>query len=145
MEDTLRAYIASDIAAADMTIAYSIGDSFSGETHLQLQGNGDYELWSTAIRGRQRKDYSGSIETAQVETLVQSMIENQIWQVTHVRDRPSEDDPLAKIRVTVNDNTNEVRLWVSEIRDVAAFDTVQSEILTLIRAMSNDEILESGR
>ncbi|MDQ7024011.1 MAG: hypothetical protein Q9P44_00455 [Anaerolineae bacterium] len=145
MEDTLRAYSAGDIAADTVTIDYSIGDSFSGETHLQLQGNGDYELWSTAISGRQRKEYSGSIEAAQVETLVQSMIENQIWQVSHVRDKPSEDDPLAIIRVTVNDNSSEVQLWISEIRSVLAFDTVQNEILTLIRAMSNDEILESGR
>ncbi|MBZ0304317.1 MAG: hypothetical protein K8J31_31565 [Anaerolineae bacterium] len=145
MQDLLNAYLSRQIPAADLTITYHIGDDFSGETYLELRGDGVYELWSTATAGRQRRSYSGQTDQAAVENLARSMIEQRLWEVQHVRSKPGEDDPLVSIQVATPANRAEVLLWISEVRQVAAFAAVQAELLDLIHSLSNHEILEGGR
>jgi hypothetical protein len=145
MQSTLERYLNGEMNPPDLTITYTIGDAFSGETYLRLSGDGRYEVWSTAVQGRQRKEYAGQLEKSEVETLVQLMLDNQLWTVSHVRSKPGEDDPLSVIQVSENGRSSQVELWVSEIRQVPAFDNVQEGLLAIVKRVSDGEVLEAGR
>ena len=145
MQDILNAYISGQLPPADLTITYHIGDDFSGETFLELHGDGTYTLWSTSTSGRQRRDYNGQIEQTAVQELVREMIDQRIWEAKHVRSKPREDDPPVSIQVISPADRAEVSLWISEVQQVSAFASIQNSLLSLIRAMSSNEILESGR
>jgi hypothetical protein len=145
MQSSLEGYLEKEIPGADFTLYYHIGDSFSGETDFRLGGDGSYALWSTVTEGRQRRDYTGQLATAQVEALVQDMLAAEIWKVKHVRSKPGEDDPLAIIGAKAGQQDFQVVLWVSEIRRVPSFVEVQDKILRLVHDISAGQVLETGK
>jgi hypothetical protein len=145
LEDALNAFLDTPISPSGFAIHYRIGDAFSGETELHLQGDGAYELWSTATQGRERRTYEGAVDEALVRELAGELREAKVWQAAHVRSKPREDDPLAEIVVEADQLKGKVELWVSEIADSAPFRTAQERLLGVVRELSEGEVLEAGR
>ena len=145
MENILTDYLRGQLFPTDLTINYHIGNAFSGETDLRLRGDGIYELWSTVTQDRQHRRYSGQLNVADVHELVQTIQSVRLWEVQHIFMEGGRDNPEARIVVTANEESFTVVLWVMEIEDVPAFDEVQEKILTLVRRVSDGEVLEVGR
>ena len=145
MEEALVTYLLDASADDALTIAYHVGDGFSGETDLILEGNGDYRLWSTVTQGRQRRNYSGAVPVETVQALVREIVRVRLWEVDHVvRDR-GRDNPETRIDVRVGEDGFSAVLWVSEVDDVPPFDEIQQQILALARSLSDGDVLEVGR
>jgi hypothetical protein len=144
-EELLNRYLDGTVAPGDFVLRYQIGDSFSGETRLQLRGDGTYDAFSTATAGRQRRSYSGQLPTDQVQALARALRDARVWEARHVRDKPREDDPPASLSVSAGGDDAGVTLWVSEIGRVPQFAAAQDAVLAMIRRISDDEVLESGR
>lgn len=144
MKDCLNEYLEKATGVSDFLIHYHIGNSFSGETEFKLKGDGDYELWSTVTKGRQRRTYSGKVNVEQVKQVVKEFSDAEIWEVKHFRDKPGDDDPEASIEIECDGQKFKVALWVSEIRNSPQFAKAQQALLTLAHALSGGEILESG-
>jgi hypothetical protein len=145
MEDILTDYLNNQIAATSLKIRYHIGNQFSGETEFHIWGDGKYTLWSTVLKGRERRDYSGQLDEADLRDLVRAMLSVQLWKIKHITTERGRDNREACIDVTADEKTYSVVLWVSEIDDVPQFDKIQEQILTLIRKASQAEVLEMGR
>jgi hypothetical protein len=145
LEDALNAFLDGSTSPAGFAIHYRIGDAFSGETELHLQGDGAYELWSTATHARERRTYEGSVDEALVRELAGELREAKVWQAAHLRSKPREDDPLAEIAAEADQLNGHVELWVSEIADSAPFRTAQEHLLRLVHELSGGEVLEVGR
>lgn len=143
MKQQLQAYLKGDLS--DLKIYYHIGNAFAGETEFNLSGDGSYELWSTVTNNRQRREYSGQVKRADVQALVLTMLDVEFWDVTHVSSERGLDNPEVRVEVTAGGKSFPVVLWATEIDDVPAFDTVQEEILALVRQVSDGEVLEVGR
>jgi hypothetical protein len=94
---------------------------------------------------RQRREYSGEVNSADVEALIQTMLDVALWKVKHIASERGLDNAEARIEVTADGETFPVVLWATEIDDVPAFDTVQEQILALVRRVSDGEVLEVGR
>jgi hypothetical protein len=145
VEALLNGYLDGTVAPADFVVRYRIGDSFSGETGLDLHGDGTYDAFSTATAGKQRRSYRGQLSIDDVQALVRALHEARIWEARHVRSKPREDDPLASLSVTADGRDATVMLWVSEIGRVPPFAAAQDAVLDVIRRISGGEVLESGR
>ena len=145
MRKSLRAYRAKKVAAQDFAIHYHIGGGLSGETDFRLWGDGNYDLWSTVTKGRQRKSYCGQMESCLVDEVVEQMLATKVWQVRHLYPTPALDDPDAMIAVKAGNQKSEVVLWVSEIRESPPFQKVQEQLLSLIHDVSQGEVLENGQ
>jgi hypothetical protein len=145
MERSLDAYLAREVPPAEFAVHYRIGDEFSGETEFRLWGDGRYDLRSTVTPGRATRTFAGQAEAAEVEELVRALKEARIWEATHVRTKPGEDDPEASIAVEGAGQEERVALWVSEIRESPPFARAQQALLALIRRLSGGEVLEGGQ
>ena len=145
MKDCLNEYFEKQTDVSNFVVHYHIGDSFSGETEFRLEGDGKYELWSTATKGRQRKTYTGQVEVEQVKQMVKEFLDAEVWEVRHFRDKPGDDDPEASIEVECGGQKYRVALWVSEIRKSPQFVKAQQALLTLAHTLSAGEVLESGK
>ncbi len=145
MEALLTGYLDGTIAPADLVVCYRIGDAFSGETGLDLRGDGTYDAFSTATAGRQRRTYRGQLSVDDARALVRALCDARVWEARHVRSKPREDDPLASLSVTADGADAAVELWVSEIDRVPPFAAAQDAVLDVIRRISGGEVLESGR
>lgn len=145
MPRSLKAYLNKEITAKDFVIHYHIGGGLMGETDLQLQGDGSYQFWTTATKGRQKKSHSGQVMIPQVEQVVQSMLAAKIWQVRHIYTSPALDDAGAMITVFAKRQKFEIVLWVSEIGESPSFQKVQEQLRDLIQNVSDVEGLESER
>lgn len=145
MQEMLQDYLSAGAPAEGLALHYRIGDDFSGETDFRLHSDGRYELTSSATQGRKRKQYVGGAGAGAFQTLASAMLKERLWEVTHPRPHPGEDDPPAIIEVETPEQTFAVTLWVSEIRLCPAFGRVQTRILDLIHTLSSGEVLESGR
>ena len=145
MEELLNGYLDGSIVPGDFVLRYHIGDSFSGETRLELRGDGAYDASSTATAGRTPRSYSGHIPSDEVEALGRALRDARVWEARHVRSKPREDDPPASLSVSADSRAAEVTLWLSEVGRVPQFATAQDAVLALIRRISGGEVLESGR
>jgi hypothetical protein len=145
MEELLSGYLDGSVAPGDFVLRYRIGDSFSGETRLDLRGDGTYDASSTATAGRERHSYRGQLPADQVQALARALRDARVWEARHVRDKPREDDPPASLSVAADGRDADVTLWVSEIGRVPQFAAAQDAVLALIRRISGGEVLESGR
>jgi hypothetical protein len=145
MEALLNGYLDGSVAPGDFVLRYRIGDSFSGETRLDLRGDGTYDASSTATAGRERRSYQGRLPADQVQALARAVRDARVWEARHVRDKPREDDPPASLSVAGDGRDADVTLWVSEIGRVPQFAAAQDAVLELIRRISGGEVLESGR
>jgi hypothetical protein len=145
MEDLLAGYMNGTVAPEDLVLRYRIGDSFSGETGLELRGDGTYDAFSTATEGRQRRGYRGRLPAEEVQALVRALQDARVWDARHVRSKPREDDPPASLSVAADGREADVTVWVSEIGQVPSFAAAQDAVLDLIRRISGGEVLESGR
>lgn len=145
MENIIIAYLNGQLSSTDLEVHYHVGSSFSGETDFHLYGDGTYQLWSTVTQDRQRREYSGQLNTAEVHELVRTMLSVKLWEVKHISTERGLDNPEARIIITSGKESFPVVLWVSEIDEVPAFDEVQEKILTLVRRVSGGEVLEIGR
>lgn len=145
MEDLINGYLDGSVAPAQFLVRYRIGDSFSGETGLDLRGDGTYDAFSTATAGRQRRSYSGRLPTDQVRAVVRALRDAKVWEARHVRNKPREDDPPASLSVAADGRDAEITLWVSEIGRVPPFAAAQDAVLDVVREVSGGEVLESGR
>jgi hypothetical protein len=145
MQQWLQGYLDGTISPGELVIIYHIGDEFSGETDVQLHGDGAYRMWSTVTVGRARRAFTGQVSRSDVRAIVQALLSAQIWDVRHVRNIPGDDDPEAIIAVQRGDGREEVILWVSEIDKRPSFAEAQQAILDLIRTVSSGEVLEVGR
>ena len=79
----LKRYLNKLIVPADFTIHYYIAGGLSGETDLQLRGDGHVELWSTVTEGYERKSYSGEVSVSRVEQIASLMLTTKIWRAKH--------------------------------------------------------------
>jgi len=145
MEACLKAFLEKKIPGNDFVINYHIGNSFSGETYFRLVGDGNYELWSTVTEGRQKKTYSGQIKVEQVQQIVESFLDAEVWKAKHFHKKPSHDDPETSIIIGCGSQEFQVALWVSEIRESPQFAKAQQSLLTLVHILSAGEILETGQ
>ena len=145
MEELINDYLDGTAAPAQFLVRYRIGDSFSGETGLDLHGDGTYEAFSTATAGRQRRTYSGQLPADQVRALVRALRDAKVWEARHVRSKPREDDPPASLFIAADGRDAEVTLWVSEIGRVPPFAAAQDAVLDVVRQISGGEVLETGR
>jgi hypothetical protein len=145
LEALLNGYLEGTVAPADLVVRYHIGDSFTGETGLDLRGDGSYDAFSTATAGRQRRSYRGQLSVDDARSLVRALRDARIWEARHVRSKPREDDPLASLSVAAHGGDAAVELWVSEIELVPPFAAAQAAVLDVIRRISGGEVLESGR
>lgn len=145
VRDGIEKYLDQAISASEFAVYYHIGDSFSGETEMLLNGDGQYQLWSTVTQGRQRKDYSGVVEPERVQEITRGMQDVRLWDVEHLRTKSGEDDPDAIMGIQTRSGRSEVVRWVSEISQSPAFSEVQDKLLLLIHEVSDGEVLESGR
>lgn len=145
MQETLEAYLSAESPDGSLALHYRIGDAFSGLTDFRLSGDGRYELTSSVTQGRKRKQYTGGAGAAAFQALARAILDERLWEVAHVRQRPGEDDPPAIVEVETPEQMFTVKLWVSEIRLCPAFGRVQTRILDLVRTLSSGEVLESGR
>lgn len=145
MKCCLEALIRHELSWADFRVHYHIGDVFSGETDLVLNGVGHYELWSTATRGRQRREYSGEVDHDRVAEVVDALLASEIWTAGHVREKPGDDDPEASISIECRDKESRISLWVSEIPASRQFQLAQKSLLALVHGLSAGDILERGQ
>jgi hypothetical protein len=144
MEELLNGYLDGSVAPGDFVLRYRIGDPFSGETRLDLRGDGTYDASSTATADRERRNYRGQLPADQVQALARALRDARVWEARHVRDKPREDDPPASLSVAADGRDADVTLWVSEIGRVPQFAAAQNAVLALIRRISGGEVLESG-
>jgi hypothetical protein len=145
MENILTRYLRGQLLPTDLKVHYHVGSAFSGETDFHLHGDGTYQLWSTVTQNRQRREYSGQLNTKDVHELVQMMLSVRLWEVKHISPERGRDNPEARITIISGGESFPVILWVSEIDEVPAFDEVQEKILMLVRLVSANEVLEVGR
>lgn len=145
MKEWLQAYLDGKLSPDEIELLYHIGDDFSGETDFRLRGDGDFALWSTVTAGRARRDFAGRVDPEEVKIVARALLDAQLWTVQHLRSIPGEDDPEARIAVQKGGESAVAVLWVSEVKDVAAFAEAQKVLLDLIWQVSGGEVLEVGR
>jgi hypothetical protein len=141
----LTGYLDGAIAPADFVLRYRIGDAFTGETALELHGDGDYDAFSTATADGQRLTYEGELPEDDVRTLIAALVDAKVWEARHVTRMRPKGAPPAIFSVTAGGRAADVKLWVSEIADVPQFAAAQDAVLALIRRISDAEVLEPGR
>lgn len=145
MPRSLNAYLKNEITGSDFAIHYYIGGGLGGKTDFRLRGDGSYQLWSTATRGRLKKSYCGQVPTCQVEQVAERMLATRVWKVRHDHASRWLDDAGAKICVFAKGQESEVMLWLSEVRESPPFTTAQNQLLSLIHDISAGEVLENGQ
>ena len=144
MQMSLEWYLSGRIEPSQFTIRYQIGNANSGETRMDLAGDGGYDMVSTVTEGFKELHFSGKVAKKEVRRLARKMIANKIWDVRHTRSHPGMDEPVPSIEVIANGKSASINCWGSELKVTPAFSEVQDYILKLIHRESGDLILESG-
>jgi hypothetical protein len=141
VEALLNGYLDGTVAPADLVVRYRIGDSFTGETGLDLRGDGTYDAFSTVTAGRQRRSYRGQLPVDDARSLVRALRDARFWEARHVRSKPREDDPLASLSVAAGGRDAAVEVWVSEIELVPPFAAARHHPPDLGRRGARDRSL----
>lgn len=129
-----------------VSLTYHIGDAFSGETRLIIDGSGAWSLFSTVTEGRRARQWEGTLGAPRVTALARLLIDAEVWGAQPLR-RAGDDDPLASITLRDSDGetTQTVAVPASQTQAVAQFAAAQAPLLELARELSHGAVLEVGR
>ena len=139
-------HLAANAENKAFSLAYDIGNSFSGQTHFALHGDGTYSLWSTVTEGRARLELTGKLTSAEMRELLTALSRSHFSQGCADEKSKVEDD-VVNARISIKDGrTEEVAgVWLSQMDDHPGFKAAQDTLLALIGKLSGGKILEKGQ
>lgn len=127
------------------SLAYDIGNSFAGQTHFVLQGDGTYSLWSTVTEGRARLEFTGTLGGTEIQALLAAISQSRFWDGPASEKTKTPDDIRARITLKEANAERAAAVWLSQMDEHPGFQAAQDTLLALIARLSGNKILEKGK
>ena len=139
----LRAIEDRDVGGPALSLSYSRGHGLSGITRLELGGDGYFTITSDDTAERRSATYTGTLDEAQRASILRSIVDTGVLGVQSSTRNLGDDEIPALLTIRAGDAVLDLRVWDGDAKHDRAFHAFESALLTLIRALSNDEVRTS--